>query len=92
METPIFSMDNWWRWLIIFIIIIAAGCFFRVLAKSLFAKTKADNHGGDAEIRSSLGDVPFAEYKRNHTDIASMDSSTNTSTIASIVIDAAANL
>jgi len=92
MEISIFSMENWWRWLIMFIIIVAACYFFSLLAKSLFAKPKGDDQEGDANTRRSFDDVYPTVYKRNHTDIASMDSGTNTSAAASVAIDAAINV
>jgi hypothetical protein len=89
MKTVIFSIENWWRLLIIITLIVGAFVFFRSLAKQLFGKSQPN----DVESNECTGHHSIPSTSRNkRTDIASIDSGTNISTAASIVIDAATML
>ena len=85
----IFSIENWWRWVIVIALVVGAFFFLRHLAKQLFGKPKLNEAGLDENeiyhnVSTKAGD--------KRIDVASMDSGTNPSTTASIVIDAAVML
>ena len=85
METPIFSMENWWRWLIIITIIVGAIFLLKSLAKQLFGKSTLNDAKFDEKESYHNASIPSGD-KRN--DVASIDSGTNSAIAASVAIDA----
>ena len=82
----IFSIENWWRWLIVVALLVGAFFLLRSLAIQLFGKPKLNDT--ELDENENYHNVSTASgYKRG--DIANIDSGMNTSTAANVAIDAA---